>query len=171
MSKRRQYWLLKSEPSVYSIERLEREGVTAWEGVRNYQARNFLRAMAVGDEALFYHSNAEPPGVVGVARVVREAYPDHHAHDRRSKYYDPKSSEEAPRWSMVDLAFVEAFQAPVTLAELKADPKLGGMEVTRKGSRLSVQQVEKAHFEHVLRLGRAKGGDSGKVLPHRRAAR
>lgn len=149
-------WLMKSEPDVYSVDDLRRDGSECWEGVRNYQARNFMREMAKGDLALFYHSNAKPPGVAGVCRISREAYPDDTQFDRRSKYYDSKSKEEDPRWSMVDVEFVEAFDDVVSLQALKDDPALEGMRVTQKGSRLSVQPVDKAHFKRVLKMGGAK---------------
>lgn len=155
MAKKTQYWLLKSEPEVFSIHDLEKKQVASWEGVRNYQARNYLREMEAGDRILFYHSNAEPPGVAGLARVCRSAYPDHYAFDRKSPYFDEKSDPEAPRWFMVDVEFEERFPAVLGLERLKADPKLAGMVVTQKGSRLSVQPVEKAHFERVCRLARA----------------
>lgn len=148
------YWLMKSEPDVYSIEDLERDGSTHWEGVRNYQARNNMQAMKVGDEVLFYHSNAKPPGVVGIARVSREAYPDSYALDPKSKYFDAKSDPENPRWFMVDVEFVskvEDVSRPLGLPEIKADPKLAEMELVRFG-RLSVQSVAKAEFAHVRKL-------------------
>ena len=154
MAKR--YWLMKSEPDVYSIDRLEQDGSTSWEGVRNYQARNFMMEMKKGDRVLFYHSNAEPPGVAGVAEVVREAYPDTAAFDPGSDYHDPASTPEKPRWFMVDVGFVERFPAVLPLPELKADAALEGMELLRKGSRLSVQPVSKAHFDHVLKLARRR---------------
>ena len=148
-------WLLKTEPETYSIRDLARDGATTWEGVRNYQARNSMRDdMKLGDPVLIYHSNASPPGVVGVARVSAEARPDPHAWDPTSKYYDPKASPDVPRWVLVEVAFVEELPRVVTLEELKADPALDGMEVTRKGSRLSVQPVSQAHFERVLALAR-----------------
>lgn len=148
------HYLVKSEPQTYSIDDLERDGRTSWEGVRNYQARNAMREMKVGDLVLFYHSNAEPSGVAGVARVVREAYPDALAFDPTSDYFDADSKPEDPRWFMVDVAFVERFPSIVSLAELKSDPALRGMEVTRKGSRLSVTTVSPEHFEHVLAKAR-----------------
>ncbi|HTL71224.1 MAG TPA: EVE domain-containing protein [Candidatus Eisenbacteria bacterium] len=130
-------WLVKSEPDVYSIDDLQRDKKTSWEGVRNYQARNFMRdSMKKGDLVLFYHSNAEPPGVAGVCRVAREGYP-----------------EKDPVWAMVDVEFVQKFKRFVPLDELKADAKLKGMLVVRRGVRLSVQPVEKAHFDEVVRLG------------------
>lgn len=150
----KRYWLVKSEPDVYSIEDLERDGSTTWEGVRNYQARNFLREMKKGDRVLFYHSNAKPPGLAGVAEVCKEAYPDSFAWDPRSPYFDPASTPEDPRWSMVDLRFAERFPASLPLPLLREDPALEGMELLRKGSRLSVQPVSKAHFEHLVRAGR-----------------
>jgi predicted RNA-binding protein with PUA-like domain len=149
-------WLMKSEPDVYSIDDLERDGTEPWEGVRNYQARNFMREMAVGDLALFYHSSAKPPGVAGVCRISREAYPDETQFDKKSKYYDAKSKQEDPRWLVVDVAFVEKLDEAVSLQALKDDPALEGMLATQKGSRLSVQPVEKKHFKRVLQMGKAK---------------
>lgn len=148
------HWLMKSEPHVYSIEDLAREGRTSWEGVRNYGARNLMREMRIGDGVLFYHSNSRPPGVAGVARVVREAYPDPAAWDPESPYHDPKSSPEEPRWWMVDVAHVETFVRFVPLDVLRTEPGLEEMMVARQG-RLSVQPVRPAEFEIVRRLGRA----------------
>ena len=149
------HWLVKSEPDVYSIEDLARDGQTCWEGIRNYQARNFMRDdMAVGDRVLFYHSRATPPGVAGVAEVVRAAYPDHHALDPEHDYFDPKATEADPRWVMVDLGHVETFPHLVSLAELKEDPALDGILVAKRGQRLSVMPVEAGHFAHVVRMGR-----------------
>ena len=150
----KQYWLMKSEPYVYSIEDLEREGSTCWEGVRNYKARNNMREMKVGDEVLYCHSNAKPPGVVGIARVCKEAYPDHFAFDKKSKYFDAKSDPDNPRWHMVDVEFVAKVanvEEPLGLPEIKADPKLVDMELVRYG-RLSVQSVKKVEFEYVRKL-------------------
>jgi predicted RNA-binding protein with PUA-like domain len=157
----RRYWLMKSEPDTFSIADLERRGRSEWEGVRNYQARNFMRdEMAVGDLALFYHSNASPPGVVGVARIASEARPDHHAFDPDSPYYDPDSDPDDPRWWMVDVEYVETLPEFVSLDTLKAEangPKapLSGLLVARRGQRLSIQPVDKAHFARILRLGQA----------------
>jgi predicted RNA-binding protein with PUA-like domain len=150
------YWLMKSEPEVYSIDHLARTSPGAWDGVRNYQARNHIRAMRVGELVLFYHSSTEPPGVAGIARVCREAYPDPTQFDLRHDHYDPKARSDDPRWFMVDVEFVEKFGGLVTLAQLKADPALEGMLATRKGMRLSVQPVSAAHFRRILRLARAK---------------
>lgn len=147
------FWLVKSEPNAYSIDALQRDGTTSWEGVRNYQARNLMREMKKGDMVLFYHSNAKPPGVAGLARVEREAYPDHFAWDSASQYFDPKASPEEPRWWMVDLSFVERLPRFVTLAELKEDPALADMLVTGK-SRLSVQPVDRADFDRVVGMAR-----------------
>lgn len=153
----RKYWLMKSEPSVYSIHDLERDGTTMWEGVRNYQARNFMRDdMKVGDFVLFYHSSAKPMGVAGVAEVCREAYPDPTQFDKKHKYFDAKSDEGEPTWLHVDVEHVETFDEIVTLARLKTESKLEKMLVVQKGQRLSVQPVDKAHFKHVLKLAGAK---------------
>lgn len=143
-------WLMKSEPDVYSIDDLERDGSTVWEGVRNYQARNFMREMKLGDLVLFYHSNAKPPGIVGLGEIVREHYPDPFQFDEASDYFDPKSPKENPRWSTVDVGFVEKFPRMLSLEEMKNDPAFEGMLVIQKGSRLSVQPVEERHYQIVL---------------------
>jgi len=151
------YWLMKCEPSAYTIDDLERDGRTSWEGVRNYQARNFMRDdMRVGDGVLFYASNADPSGVTGVAEIVREGYPDAFAWRKGHKYFDEKSTKDAPVWYMVDIGFVERFAEVVPLETLKATPGLEDMLVTRKGSRLSVQPVSGSEWKVVLRLGRRK---------------
>ena len=147
------YWLMKSEPTVYSIDDLERDGKTCWEGVRNYRARNYMREMRAGDRVLFYHSNAKPSSVVGLARVVRGAYPDHYARDKRNRYYDPKSSAANPRWFMVDVAFEEKFPSPVSLGQIKSAAKLKEM-VLVNNSRLSVQPVTKDEFGVITRMVR-----------------
>ncbi|NVB41433.1 EVE domain-containing protein [Pseudenhygromyxa sp. WMMC2535] len=156
----RRYWLMKSEPEVFSIDDLERVSSEGWDGVRNYQARNFMRdEMAVGDLVLFYHSNAKPPGVAGVARVAAEAYPDPTAFDTESKYYDAKSDPEDPRWWQVDVEFVEKFSELVSLDALREAAEAGaleGMAVVQRGQRLSVQPVDRAHFARVLRMAGAK---------------
>jgi predicted RNA-binding protein with PUA-like domain len=156
----RRYWLMKSEPDVFSIDDLERKQVDCWDGVRNYQARNFMREMKIGDGVLFYHSNARPPGVAGLARVARTAYADPTAFDPRSHYFDPDSHPENPRWVMVDVAFEEKFPAVVPLSVLQATPRLEEMMVTRKGMRLSVQPVTPAEWKIVVKLGR-KAAASG----------
>lgn len=150
------FWLIKSEPGAYSIDDLARDGSEPWDGVRNYQARNFMREMVKGDLIIFYHSSANPPGAAGVGRVSREAYPDPTQFDEKSKYHDPKSKKEDPRWSLVDVEFVEKFPTEIPLQSLKDDPALVGMRVTRKGSRLSVQPVDKKHFKRVLKMAGTK---------------
>ena len=153
------YWLMKSEPAVYSIADLERDGTTSWEGVRNYQARNFMRdEMRPGDGVLFYHSNADPPGVAGLAEVARAAYPDPTARDPGSDYFDPKASDEDPRWLMVDIRFRESFSALVSLDALRGQPGLEKMPVINK-SRLSVQPVTPEEWEIVLRMGCGGAGE------------
>jgi predicted RNA-binding protein with PUA-like domain len=149
-------WLMKSEPDTYSIDDLGRDERESWEGVRNYQARNFMREMAEGDLVIFYHSNTKPPGAAGICRVCRAAYPDDTQFNKKSKYYDAKSKKEDPRWSMVDVEFIEKFEEPISLQALKDDAELEGMRVTQKGSRLSVQPVEKGHFKRVLKMAGAK---------------
>ncbi len=152
----RRYWLMKCEPAAYTIDDLARDGRTSWEGVRNYQARNFMRdGMQLGDGVLFYASNAEPSGVTGVAEIVRAAYPDPFALKKGHKYFDPGSRKEAPVWYMVDIGFVERFAGTVPLDALKATKGLEQMVVTQKGSRLSVQPATKSEFDIVVRLGRA----------------
>ena len=142
------YWLMKSELSSYSIDELKRDKKTSWEGVRNYQARNFMRdQMRVGDLVLFYHSNAEPPGVAGIAKVCKLAHPDRTAWEPKSKYYDAKASPQNPIWMMVDIEFVEKFHRLISLEELKKTKGLESMMVLQKGSRLSVQPVSKEHFQ------------------------
>jgi predicted RNA-binding protein with PUA-like domain len=148
-------WLMKSEPGSYSIDDLARDGKTAWEGVRNYQARNFMRDdMRPGDPVLFYHSNADPTGVAGLARVASRGYPDRAALDPASHYYDEKATEEDPRWTLVDVEFVERFPAVVTLDDLRRTPGLEKMLVINK-SRLSVQPVTDDEYAIVVGLGRA----------------
>lgn len=150
-----QYWLMKTEPGAYAIDDLKREKVAFWDGVRNYQARNFMRdEMRVGDKVLFYHSNTPPVGVVGLAKVVKEGYVDVTQFDSREDHYDPKVKKENPRWYGVDVRFVKKFKEPVTLEELKANKKLKDMAVVQPGQRLSVQPVSKKDYEEVLRMAR-----------------
>jgi predicted RNA-binding protein with PUA-like domain len=154
MARAKRYWLLKSEPNVYAIADLQRDGRTFWDGVRNYQARNFMRDdMRVGDGVLFYHSNAQPMGIYGVAEVVREGYPDHTAFDPASPHYDPKSDPANPTWIMVDIAYVGTFKAPITLTTLKQTPGLENMGVLQRGSRLSVLPVSREEWEIIMQLG------------------
>jgi predicted RNA-binding protein with PUA-like domain len=152
------YWLMKSEPDSYSIDDLQRDGRTFWDGVRNFQARNFLRdEIRDGDGVLFHHSSADPPGVAGIARVTRAGYPDHTARDPGSKNYDPKASDEDPRWFMVDLTLEEKFAEIVPMAKLRDTPGLEKMPLLNK-SRLSVQPVTEEEFRIVVELGRRTGG-------------
>ena len=155
MTRARHYWLMKTEPSAYSIQDLAGapDQTTCWDGVRNYQARNFMRdKMQLRDGVLLYHSNANPPAVVGTASVVREAYPDHTAWDPQDKHFDPKSSPDNPRWSMVDIQLDAIFDRPLPLDELRGVRALRVMELLRKGSRLSVQPVRKSEFDAILKL-------------------
>lgn len=149
-----QHWLMKSEPNAFSIDDLAKspKQTTCWDGVRNYQARNFLRSMAVGDQVLFYHSSADPPSIVGVAEVVRTAYPDDSQFDKRSHHYDPDSDPSAPRWEMVDIKYRRKFTKSLSLDLLRKEPTLKGMVLLQKGSRLSVQPVTKAEWADVLKL-------------------
>ncbi|NKI18226.1 EVE domain-containing protein [Spongiibacter sp. KMU-166] len=150
-----QYWLMKSEPDTFGIDDLaaRKNATEHWDGVRNYQARNFMRdRMKVGDQILFYHSACKTPGVAGIARVVREAYPDHTARNPESKYYDPKASDDDPRWYMVDVQFQRKLSRLITLKELKGNPALDGMALLKKGSRLSIMPVEEAHWRAVLAM-------------------
>lgn len=148
------HWLMKSEPDAFSLQDLQKVEQEPWDGVRNYQARNFMRdEMKQGDLVLFYHSNCKVPGVVGVAKVVSEPYPDPTQWDEKAKYYDPKSSEENPRWILVDVAFESEFSSLVSLAAMKEDVKLEGMQALRKGNRLSITPVEAKHFRRICKLG------------------
>ncbi len=154
----RRCWLMKSDAEAFSFDDLLAcPGRTDhWDGVRNYLARNHMMAMKKGDRVLFYHSGEAPPCVAGVAEVVREAYPDHTQFDKKSRYYDPKSDPQSPRWHMVDVRAVGKFKAPVTLPELKANPRLKKMLVVQRGQRLSVQPVAEEEFEEVLRMAKRK---------------
>ncbi|MEM7480991.1 MAG: EVE domain-containing protein [Acidobacteriota bacterium] len=160
MTKTKRYWLMKVEPEAYSIDDLESDGTTPWEGVRNYQARNFMRDdMRVGDGVLFYRSNAKPPGVVGLAEVSKAGYPDSFAFDPKHKYHDPKSDPDDPTWYMVDIRFKKKFPGVVSLATLKETEGLEEMLVTKRGQRLSIQPVQRTEFEIVRKLGsKATGG-------------
>lgn len=155
MTEAPRWWLMKSEPEVYSIDDLARDGRTAWTGVRNFQARNYMRdAMRVGDRVLFYHSNAEPSGVAGVARVASAPYADPTQFDRKSEGFEPRATRAKPVWMLVDVAFEAKLPRLVSLAELRAHPELAGLRVLQRGSRLSIQPVEPAHAARILQLGR-----------------
>lgn len=147
------YWLMKSEPDVYSINDLQRDKVEHWDGIRNYEARNFMRdKMRKGDRAFFYHSNCAEPGIAGIMSIHREAYPDHTAFDPDSKYHDPKSSQKQPRWCMVDVKFVRKFKNVVTLKELKQHEALADMRLLQRGSRLSIMPVTKKQWDYIIGL-------------------
>lgn len=149
------YWLIKSEPSEFGLADLERQGSEPWTGVRNYQARNYMRdQMRIGDLALFYHSSVTVPGVVGIAQVGSAPYPDPTQFDPKSDYYDAKSTLEAPRWQLVDMHFVERFVCEVPLEELKGDPFFADMLVVKPGMRLSIQPVSAPHFLEIRARGR-----------------
>lgn len=152
------YWLMKSEPGCFSIDDLEtsEKSTTPWDGVRNYQARNFMRdEMSLGDKVIFYHS-VKNPSAVGIAEVVKEGYPDYTSWDPDGDHFDPKSTPENPRWFMVDIKLVEKFSTPVSLKFMRTVNGLEGMELLRKGSRLSVMPVSREEFEIIRRLGREK---------------
>lgn len=147
------YWLMKSEPDVFSIDHLKTKKKSGWDGVRNYQARNFMRdEMRKGDMVLFYHSSCEVPGVAGLARVCKESHPDPTQFESTSDYYDPKSTKENPRWFMVEVEFVEKFDRVVTLAELKSKKELETMPVVQKGSRLSINPVTEKEYKLIMAM-------------------
>ncbi len=149
------YWLMKSEPEVFGIDDLKTmpDQTEHWDGVRNYQARNMMRdQMKNGDEVFFYHSNCKEPGIVGIAKVVNEGYPDFTSWDPESNYYDPKSTPEKPRWFMVDIRFVRKFKRTITLTELKTHTELAEMPLVRKGNRLSINPVNRNQWDFILGL-------------------
>ena len=147
------FWLMKSEPDVYGIDDLKRDRRTCWEGVRNYQVRNMMRDdMRKGDLAFFYHSNCKRPGIYGTMKIVREAYTDHFQFDPDSKYYDPKSDPDDPRWLMVDVGYQRKFRHPVTLEDLRQEAPLEDMLILRRGNRLSVTPVSDRHWTYILGL-------------------
>ena len=143
------HWLMKSEPDEFSIDDLEKLGQSQWDGVRNYQARNFMREMNTGDLVFFYHSSCKLPAIVGIAEVVKEAYPDHTSWDPNSPYFDPKSTEESPRWDMVEIKFTRKASRIFSLQEMKTDPQLQGFKLIERGSRLSVLPVSEPHAEYI----------------------
>jgi predicted RNA-binding protein with PUA-like domain len=147
------YWLMKSEPDDYSIEDLERDKMEPWDGIRNYQVRNMIRDdMQIGDQAFFYHSSCKVPAIVGIMKIVSQAYPDPTQFDPKSKYYDEKSTNEDPRWLLVDVAFERKTNRPITLAELKQNPGLADFKLTQRGNRLSIFPVSKDHWNLILGL-------------------
>ena len=150
----RQYWLMKSEPDVYSISHLKKDKTSLWSGVRNYQARNFMvKDMKVGDQVLFYHSSATPSGVAGLARVSKLAQPDPSQFDKKSDGFDPKATREKPIWFCVEVEYVSTFSHFISLDELKTVKELAPMQVLKKGQRLSIQPVTEKEFKKVCQLG------------------
>lgn len=152
----KKYWLVKSEPSVFSIDDLanSKKQTTYWDGVRNYQARNFLRdEMKKGDGVLFYHSNTEPNAVVGTCEIVKKGYPDHTQFDPDSKHYFPSSKPDNPAWYMVDIKLVKKFKNQVTLESIKSNPKLSNMRLVQRGNRLSVMPVAKSEWDEIVKMG------------------
>ena len=152
MKRAKQYWLVKSEPESYGIEHLLKDGEVDWTGVRNYQARNFMKEMRKGDLILFYHSNCEVPGIYGVAKAIAEVKPDETQFDKKGHYYEPRATKEKPIWECVRIKFVKAFKEPIPLGVIRIDPVLGGMYMLEKGSRLSVTPVGEREFERIKEL-------------------
>lgn len=153
----KKYWLMKSEPDVYSIDTLKKDKTTPWEGVRNYQARNYMmNEMDVGDEVLFYHSSCEVPGVAGLATVCKKAEPDKLQFDKKSEYFEPKATKEKPMWFCVHVQYKDKFKNVVSLETLKADKALKDMLVIKRGMRLSIQPVSEKDFQHILKLSAQK---------------
>ncbi len=148
-----QYWLMKSEPDTYSIDDLQSFGVDHWDGIRNYQVRNFFRdQMQVGDQAFFYHSNCKEPGIVGTMDIVSKAYPDHTAFDPSEKYFDSKSDPENPRWLMVDVHYIRHLNRMITLAELRQQKQIADMKLLQRGNRLSVLPLSKMEWQYILEM-------------------
>ncbi len=154
MTQRKRHWLMKTEPSDFSIDDLARVGTESWTGVRNYQARNFMRAMQIGDGVLFYHSTCEVPGIYGIAEVVSAPYPDPTQFNRKSKYFDEKATREEPRWFLVDVGYVRTLKRPIPLPEIRghADALGEDFALIRRGTRLSVMPVTAAQWKHLLSL-------------------
>ncbi|MBE1276086.1 EVE domain-containing protein [Enterovibrio baiacu] len=151
------YWLLKTEPDTFSIDTLKQQKVSCWEGVRNYQARNMMRdGMKVGDQAFIYHSSCKDVGVVGIAEVVKEAYPDHFQFDPESHYFDPKSAPDNPRWIMVDVAYRQHLNY-VSLARIKANPALEEMPLVKRGNRLSIMPLTESQWHEIIAMSESKG--------------
>ena len=148
-----QYWLMKSEPDTYSIDDLQSFGVDHWDGIRNYQVRNFFRdQMQVGDQAFFYHSNCKEPGIVGTMEIVSKAYPDHTAFDPSEKYFDSKSDPENPRWLMVDVRYIRHLDRMITLGELRQQKQIADMKLLQRGNRLSVLNLSKMEWQYILEM-------------------
>jgi predicted RNA-binding protein with PUA-like domain len=167
------YWLVKSEPDCFSINDLAKspKQTTFWDGVRNYQARNFMREMKRGDGVLFYHSSTEPMAIVGTAAVAREAYPDHTARDPKNDHYDPKASIDNPIWEMVDIKLARIFDRPLSITELRAVKAVSKMELLRQGSRLSVQPVSESEWKAILDLANRPAAESTSASMQKKAPR
>lgn len=153
------YWLFKSEPHAYSFEQLQKDRTTPWSGVRNFQARNNMMEMRIGDLGFFYHSSIAEPAAVGIVRVVKEAFPDFTAWEKGGEYYDPRSKPDKPMWQMVEVEYVEPLAHPVTIAQMRAESRLVGMELLKKGQRLSVQPVTPHEWKIILELSKEKARD------------
>lgn len=148
------YWLLKTEPNCFSLDDLKKVPQEPWDGVRNYQARNMMRDdMQVGDKAIFYHSNCQPPHAAGTCTIVKEGYPDHTAFNADEKHFDPKSDPDNPRWFMVDVQFESEFKTIVPLEEMKNNPALAEMKLVQRGNRLSVMPIRKSEYEEIVKMG------------------
>ena len=157
MSLKNRYWLMKSEPNSYSIQNLQKDKKAFWDGVRNYQARNFMmRDMKKGDKVLFYHSNCHPPGVTGLALVCEEAKADPTALDKKSQYYDPKSTKEKPRWFAVTVKFVATFKTLVSIERMRQEKNLRNMILLKKGQRLSILPVTQKEYQHIVKMSRTE---------------
>ncbi len=154
MATQRNYWLMKNEPETFSIDDLKREKKTIWDGIRNYQARNYMREMRPGDLMLFYHSSADPSGVAGVGKILAKSMPDESQFNKKSDYYDPKATKAKPIWDAIAVGFVKKLPRIVTLTELKEDTRFKDMKVVQKGNRLSITPVSEAHFQAILELSR-----------------
>ena len=149
------YWIMKSEPNSYSIKDLQRDKTAFWDGVRNYQARNFMiNDMKIGDKVLFYHSNAKPSGVTGLAKVYKKAESDLTALDKKSMYYDPKATKDNPRWKAVTVQFVQIFDQTISIQELRQEKTLKDMSLLKKGQRLSVMPITKTEYEHIVQMAK-----------------
>lgn len=147
------FWLMKNEPEDYNIDDLKRDKIEPWDGIRNYQVRNMIRdEMMIGDQAFFYHSNCEIPGIYGLMTINTKAYPDHTAFDKKAKYYDPKSKKENPTWLMVDVKYKRKLKKVISLTELKKHKSLSKMRVVQKGNRLSITKVTKKEWDFILNL-------------------
>jgi len=147
------FWLMKNEPEDYNIDDLKRDKIEPWDGIRNYQVRNMIRdEMMIGDQAFFYHSNCEIPGIYGLMTINTKAYPDHTAFDKKAKYYDPKSKKENPTWLMVDVKYKRKLKKVISLTELKKHKTLSNMRVVQKGNRLSITKVTKKEWDFILNL-------------------